>query len=133
MHARPITLTNNAISTTLVQAQGFIGRAIVMSVLEDLTGATTSELSDELIFQIASASSPEQRKYAADLFRYFAKQLEFESYRRGQQSMAVPQLPSPAMIIDATPEQDEAPTIQPSDDPGDDPSVGLIPPVSWQD
>ncbi len=49
-----------------------------MSVLEDLTGATTSELSDELIFQIASASSPEQRKYAADLFRYFAKQLEFE-------------------------------------------------------
>lgn len=86
MHARPITLMNNAISTTLVQAQGFIGRAIVMSVLEDLTGATTSELSDELIFQIASASSPEQRKYAADLFRYFAKQLEFEFIGAGSRA-----------------------------------------------
>lgn len=104
-----------------------------MSVLEDLNGATTSELSDELIFLIASASSPEQRKYAADLFRYFARQLEFESYRRGQQSMAVPQLPSPSMIIDETPEPGEAPAIQPSDDPGDDLSVSLIPPVRWQD
>ena len=104
-----------------------------MSVLEDLTCATTSEISDELIFLIASASSPEQRKYAAELFRYFAKQLEFESYRRGQQSMAVPQLPSPAMIIDATSEQDEAPAIQPSDDPCEDLSVSLIPPVRWQD
>jgi hypothetical protein len=104
-----------------------------MTLLEDPIGATTSELSDELIFLIASASSPLQRKYAAELFRYFAKQLEFESYRRGQRSMAVPQLPSPAMIIDATPEQDEAPAIQPSDDPREDPSVSLIPPVRWQD
>jgi hypothetical protein len=100
-----------------------------MSVIEDPTAATTSEISDELIFLIASASSPEQRKYAADLFRYFSRQLEFEAYRRGQQSMAIPQLPSPAMIIDATPEQDEAPAIQPSDEI----SVDLIPPVRWQD
>jgi hypothetical protein len=104
-----------------------------MSVLEDLTGATTSELSDELIFLIASASSPEQRKHAAELFRYFAKQLEFEAYRRGQQSMAVPRLPSPAIIIDAAPEPDEAPAIQPSDDPCVDLSVSLIPQVRWQD
>jgi hypothetical protein len=100
-----------------------------MSVIEDPTAATTSEISDELIFLIASASSPEQRKYAADLFRYFSRQLEFEAYRRGQQSMAIPQLPSPAMIIDATPEQDEAPALQPSDEI----SVDLIPPVRWQD
>ena len=96
-----------------------------MSVIDDPNSATTSDLSDELIFLIASASSPEQRKYAAELFRYFSRQLEFEAYRRGQQSMAVPQLPSPAMIIDAMPVQNEAPAIQPSDD--------LIPPVRWQD
>jgi hypothetical protein len=104
-----------------------------MSVIEDPTGATTSEISDELIFLIASASSSEQRKYAADLFRYFSRQLEFEAYRRGQHSMSVPQLPPPVVVIDVTPEQDGAPAIQPSDDPCEDLSVSLIPPVRWQD
>jgi hypothetical protein len=100
-----------------------------MSVLDDPAIATTSELSEELIFQIASAATPEQRKYTTDLFRYFVRQVEFEAYRRGQQSMAIPQLPAPSMVVDVQAEPHEAPAIQPSDDA----SVGLIPPVRWQD
>jgi hypothetical protein len=99
-----------------------------MTVIDDPIGATTADLSDELIFLIASASTDEQRKYATELFRYFARQVALESFRLGQKSMAVPQLPPPA--FDAATESDHAPAIQPSDD---DHSVSLIPPVSWQD
>jgi len=101
-----------------------------MTVLDDPIGATTAQLSDELIFLIASASTDEQRKYATDLFRHFARQVALDAYRLGQRSMAIPQLPAPASDTTITPpEPDEAPAIQPSDDP----SVSLIPPVRWQD
>jgi hypothetical protein len=100
-----------------------------MTVIDDPIGATTSELSDELIFLIASASTDEQRKYTTELFRHFARQVAAEAYRRGQQSMSVPQLPVPSAIAAEPERADEAPAIQPSDDP----STSLIPPVRWQD
>jgi hypothetical protein len=92
----------------------------------DPLGATTSELSEELIFLIASASNDDQRKRATELFRYFSRQLEQEAFRRGRDSVATPQLPPPPLAL-------EAPAIQPVDHAHDDDAVRLIPPVSWRD
>jgi hypothetical protein len=109
-----------------------------MTVTDDPIGATTAEISDELIFLIASASTADQRKYATELFRHFARQVALESYRLGQRSMAVPRLPAPVLdnadITASLPrQQGDATSLQPSQSPPDDPSVGLIPPISWQD
>jgi hypothetical protein len=110
-----------------------------MTVLDDPIGTTTSELSDELIFLIASASTAEQRKYATELFRHFARQVALDAYRLGQRSMDIPRLPAPApettdMTAGAAEgQEDSVSSLQPSQSPSDDPSVSLIPPVSWQD
>jgi hypothetical protein len=125
-----MTVLEDPVRDHAVPGDTFVGDAFVA----DPIGATTSELSDELIFLIASASTDEQRKYATELFRHFARQVAMEAYRLGQRSMAVPRLPAPdasALEQDSGPEQ--APAIQPSQQPSDDPSVSLIPPVSWQD
>jgi len=92
----------------------------------DPLGATTSELSEELIFLIASASTDEQRKHATELFRYFSRQLEDEAYRRGQASIAPRQLPPPTAPLAL-----EAPAIQPTERASDEALGGLIPPVRW--
>ncbi|NNC27416.1 hypothetical protein HKX42_11080, partial [Salinisphaera sp. USBA-960] len=89
-------------------------------------GATTSELSEELIFLIASAATDDQRKRATELFRYFSRQLEQEAYRRGQESVAMRQLPTPA-----APLQLEAPTLQPTEQASDEAQGSLIPQVRW--
>jgi hypothetical protein len=92
----------------------------------DPLGATTSELSDELIFLIASASTGDQRKRATELFRYFSRQLAEEAYRRGKDSAAVRQLP-PA----ATPLALEAPAVPqagPASNMTQDP---MLPEVRW--
>lgn len=92
----------------------------------DPLGATTSELSEELIFLIASASTDDQRKRATELFRYFSRQLEDEAYRRGQESVAPRQLPSPTAPLAL-----EAPAIQPTEQASDEAQGGLIPQVRW--
>ncbi|WP_398483359.1 hypothetical protein [Tardiphaga sp.] len=93
---------------------------------QDPLGATTSELSEELIFLIASAATDDQRKQATELFRYFSRKLEDEAYRRGQDSVAPRQLPAPAMPLAL-----EAPTIQPTEQASDEVQVSLIPQVRW--
>lgn len=93
---------------------------------QDPLGATTSELSDELIFLIASAATDDQRKRATELFRYFSRQLESEAYRRGQESVAPRQLPSPTAPLAL-----EAPAIQPSEQANDEARSSLIPQVRW--
>lgn len=93
---------------------------------DDPLGATTSELSEELIFLIASAATDDQRKRATELFRYFSRQLEQEAYQRGQESVAVRQLP-----MSAAPLQLEAPTIQPTEQASDDVQGTLVPQVRW--
>jgi hypothetical protein len=50
--------------------------------------ATIAAMSDELIFLIASAATDEQRKYAADLFRYFAQAVARDAYQRGRRDEA---------------------------------------------
>lgn len=92
--------------------------------IDDPLGATTSELSEELIFLIASAATDDQRKRATELFRYFSRQLEDEAYRRGQESVAVRQLPPPPLAL-------EAPAIQPTEHASDEVQGGLIPQVRW--
>jgi hypothetical protein len=92
----------------------------------DPLGATTSELSEELIFLIASAATDDQRKRATELFRYFSKQLADEAYRCGQESMAARQLPPPIAPLAL-----EAPAIQPSEQASDEAQGGLIPQVRW--
>lgn len=92
----------------------------------DPLGATTSELSEELIFLIASAATDDQRKRATELFRYFSRQLEEEAYRRGQESIAIRQLP-----LSAVPLALEAPTIQPAEQASDEVRDSLIPQVRW--
>jgi hypothetical protein len=75
----------------------WLGSAIkpefVMTITEDpvdatATEATIAEMSDELIFLIASAATDEQRKYAADLFRYFARAVARDAYQQGQRDQA---------------------------------------------
>lgn len=92
----------------------------------DPLGATTSELSEELIFLIASAATDDQRKRTTELFRYFSKQLAEEAYRCGQESMAARQLPQSAAPLAL-----EAPAIQPSEQASDEAQDGLIPRVRW--
>ncbi len=92
----------------------------------DPLGATTSELSEELIFLIASAATDDQRKRATELFRYFSRQLADEAFRHGQESVAPRQLPSPAAPLAL-----EAPAIQPTEQASDDAQGGLIPQVRW--
>lgn len=92
----------------------------------DPLGATTAELSEELIFLIASASTDDQRKRATELFRYYSRQLEAEAYRRGQDTGAPRQLPAPA-----TPLALEAPTIQPTEHAFEDEQGGLVPQARW--
>lgn len=102
-----------------------------MAMLDDPLGASASELSEELIFLIASASTDDQRKRATELFRYYSRQLAEEAFRRGQESVAVRQLP-PA----AAPPALEPPAIQLADHsaaqtPQASPSV--IPQIRWHD
>jgi hypothetical protein len=61
-----------------------------MTITVDATAAdaTIAEMSDELIFLIASAATDEQRKYAADLFRYFAGVVARDAYQRGRRDGA---------------------------------------------
>ena len=92
----------------------------------DPLGTTTAELSEELIFLIALATTDDQRKRATELFRYYSRQLEAEAYRRGQKSVAIRQLPPPAMPLAL-----EAPTIQPTEQASDEADVGLVPQVRW--
>ncbi|MET0905926.1 MAG: hypothetical protein ABWY10_07575 [Tardiphaga sp.] len=96
----------------------------------DPLGATTAELSEELIFLIASASTDEQRKRATELFRYLSRRLDEEAFRRGQDSVAVRRLPSPTVPLML-----EAPAIQPSDQTSnqtsDEVRGGLIPQIDW--
>jgi hypothetical protein len=121
---------NQALAASVFHGLSHRHDCYAMTVLDDPIGATTAEPSDELIFLIASVSTDEQRKYATELFRHFARQVALDAYRLGQRSMAIPRLPAPAAEAATTPpEPDEAPAIQPSDDP----SVSLIPPVRWQD
>jgi hypothetical protein len=92
----------------------------------DPLGATTSELSEELIFLIASAATDDQRKRATELFRYFSRQLEDEAYRRGQQSVAPRQLSPPTAPLAL-----EAPASQPTEQASDEAQSSLIPQVRW--
>jgi hypothetical protein len=98
-----------------------------MTILDDHDGASTAEISDELIFLIASAATDEQRKYAADLFRYFARQVALDAYRHGQQSVATSAAPSTADPIPVV--MDDTPATQPDDDH----PVSLVPPVRFGD
>ena len=91
---------------------------------QDPLGATTSELSEELIFLIASAATDDQRKRATELFRYFSRQLEDEAFRRGQESIAVRQLPPLPLAL-------EAPAIQPTEQASEEAQGGLIPQIRW--
>lgn len=86
------------------------------------TEATIAEMSDELIFLIASAATDEQRKYAADLFRHFSREVARDAYRRGRQTAAVA---SPDVVDGDTV---EAPVASHTDDDG----VSIVPPVRWE-
>ncbi len=97
------------------------------NLTSDPLGATTSELSEELIFLIASATTDDQRKRATELFRYFSRQLEEEAYRRGRESVAPRQLSLPA----PPPLALEAPAIQPTEQASDEAQSCLIPQVRW--
>lgn len=101
-----------------------------MTVIDDPIGATTSELSEELIFLIASASTDEQRKYTTELFRHFARQVALEAFRLGQNRVAMPQLPLPASEAADIP---SAPGHAQDIVPSDEHSVSLIPQVRWED
>jgi len=99
-----------------------------MTVLDDPLGATASELSEELIFLIASVSTDDQRKYATELFRHYTRRIEAEAFLRGRESMAVPQLPQPALRLES-----DAPAIQPTELASEEAAIRLIPHVRWQD
>jgi hypothetical protein len=92
----------------------------------DPLGATTAELSEELIFLIASAATDDQRKRATELFRYLSRRLDEEAFRRGQDSVAVRRLPPSAVPLML-----EAPAIQPGDQASDEARDGLIPQIDW--
>lgn len=63
--------------------------AITDDPVEAIAADTTiAGMSDELIFLIASAATDEQRKYAADLFRYFAQAVARDAYQRGRRDEA---------------------------------------------
>lgn len=75
-----------------------------MTIADDAVDATAAdanitEMSDELIFLIASAATDEQRKYAADLFRYFTRVVERDAYQRGRREEAA----SPADVVSIVP------------------------------
>lgn len=95
-------------------------------LFRDPLGATTAELSEELIFLIASATTDDKRKRVTELFRHFSRQLEEEAYRRGQESVAPRQLPQPAAPLAL-----EAPAIQPTEQASDEAQDGLIPQSRW--
>ena len=98
-----------------------------MTMIEIDVGLTTAELSEELIFLIATASTDAQRNRATELFRRIARQVEAEAFRRGRDSG--PDIPpaagAVAPVADATTNLTE--TLPP------DHRVSLIPLVSWQD
>jgi hypothetical protein len=95
----------------------------------DDDAVTTQELSEELIFLIATATTDAQRKRATDLFRRYARRIDADAYRRGRDSVmpqsAAPRL-SPAPHRDATMAEIAA-ALQPDD------GVSLIPRVTWQE
>lgn len=68
-----------------------------MTISDDPIDATAdvtiAEMSDELIFLIASASTDEQRKYAAELFRRLVRAVARDAYRRGELSAAMASAP----------------------------------------
>lgn len=97
-----------------------------MSMIEEDT-ITTQELSEELIFLIATAATDAQRKRATDLFRRYARRIDADAYRRGRDSVtpaAAPRVPAPHR--DATIDEIAA-ALQP------DQNVSLIPRVAWQE
>jgi hypothetical protein len=105
-----------------------------MTMIDDDSRLTAAELSEELIFLIATVQTDAQRKRATDLFRRFARQIEAEGWRRGRDSvgpLAGPMV-APAEPVGITAVGDAAnETVSETLPP--DHRVSLIPLVSWQD
>lgn len=99
-----------------------------MTMIDDDSTLTTAELSEELIFLIATALTDAQRKRATDLFRRFARQVEAEAWRRGRDSVSPVVSPE---VAPAEPAAEGAPIVTETLPP--DHRVSLIPLVSWQD
>lgn len=102
-----------------------------MTILDDAVDTTTAdatiaEMSDELIFLIASAATDEQRKYAADLFRHFTREVARDAYRRGRQTAVA----APSEVVDEVADRDagDAPTAPHASDN----AVSIVPPVRWE-
>jgi DNA-directed RNA polymerase specialized sigma24 family protein len=110
-----------------------------MTMIHDDSGATAAELSEELIFLIATAQSDAQRKRAADLLRRFARQVEADAFRRGRDSVTPAASPAVApgepvaQETAAVCEADRAAIETVSEILPPDHRVSLIPLVSWQD
>ncbi|UZE49232.1 hypothetical protein ONR75_31900 [Rhodopseudomonas sp. P2A-2r] len=110
-----------------------------MTMIDDDSRATAAELSEELIFLIATALTDAQRKRATDLFRRFARQIESEAWRRGRDSITPVVSPTVAPVEPvaqesvAVGEADGAAIETVSETLPPDYRVSLIPLVSWQD
>jgi hypothetical protein len=97
-----------------------------MSMIDEDT-VTIQDLSEELVFLIATATTDAQRKRATDLFRRFVRRIDADAYRRGRDSVAPVAAPrAPAPHRDATMDEIAA-ALQP------DHRVSLIPRVAWQE
>lgn len=110
-----------------------------MTMIDDDSRVTAAELSEELIFLIATAQSDAQRKRATDLFRRFARQVESEAWRRGRDSIMPVVSP---VVAPVEPVAQETATVGDTDGAAietvsetlpPDHRVSLIPLVSWQD
>lgn len=107
-----------------------------MTMIDDESRASAAELSEELIFLIATAQTDAQRKRATDLFRRFARQVEADTFRRGRESVSPVVAPT---VAPAEPMAQETATVAESASETvsellpPDHRVSLIPLVSWQD
>jgi hypothetical protein len=99
-----------------------------MTMIDDDSGLTTADLSEELIFLIATAVTDAQRKRATDLFRRIVRQVEADAWRRGRDSVTPVLSP---VVAPAEPVADAASIVTETLPP--DHRVSLIPLVSWQD
>ena len=110
-----------------------------MTMIDDDSRVSAAELSEELIFLIATAQTDAQRKRATDLFRQFARQAEAEAFRRGRDSVTPVASPSVAPVkpvaqeTAAVGEADGAAIETVSEILPPDHLVSLIPLVSWQE
>jgi len=101
-----------------------------MTTIDDNSTVTAAELSEELIFLIATAVTDAQRKRATELFRRFARQVEADAFRRGRDSVT-PVVASPPAVAPAEAVAEADAVVTETLPP--DHRVSLIPLVSWQD